>query len=113
MYRPPYPKRAGTLTLGLVVPDDPEVTEALNAARAVFESVRSRPVSPAKFHAISQYADGLTKLRDQAAAERREVVRQYRDQEQLTLKPLAAELSISKTRAWQLTGPLTEENGHE
>lgn len=100
------------LTLGLVVPDDPEVTAALNALRAVFESVRSRPDNPAKFHAVSQFTEGVQKLRDQGAAERRGVVRRYRDNEQLTLAPLAAELSISKTRAWQLTGPRTEENGH-
>jgi hypothetical protein len=40
------------------------------------------------------------------------VVRRYRDENDLTLAPLAAELSISKTRTWQLAGPLTEENGH-
>jgi hypothetical protein len=100
------------LTLGLVVPDDPEVTEALNAVRAAFESVRSRPDTPAKFHAVSQFTDGVQKLRDEGAAERRGVVRRYRDENDLALAPLAAELSISKTRTWQLAGPLTEENGH-
>jgi len=92
--------------------DDPEVTEGLNALRAVFESVRSRPDTPAKFHAVSQFTDGVQKLRDQGAAERRAVARRYRDANQFALAPLARELDLSKTRAWQLVSPRTEENGH-
>jgi hypothetical protein len=89
--------------------DDPEVTAALNAVRAVFDSVRSRPDDPAKFRAVSQFAAGVQQLRDEASAERREVVRRYRDKEQLTLAPLARELDMSKTRAWQLTASRTED----
>jgi len=111
-YRTPYPKRSAPLYPGLVDHEDPEVTAALAAVRTAFESVRSRADDPAKFHAVSQFADGVQQLRDEASAERRAVVRRYRDQNQLSLKPLAAELSISKTRAWQLAGPATEEDGH-
>lgn len=82
--------------------DDPEVTAALNAFRAVFDSVRARPDNPAKFHAVSQFTDGAQKLRDEGAAERREVVRRYRDANQFALSRLGRELDISKTRAWQL-----------
>jgi hypothetical protein len=95
-----------------VNPDDTEVAAALAAARAAFDSVRSRPDDPAKFRAVSDLADGFRQLRDEASAERRAVVTRIRDREQLALAPLARRLSMSKTRAYQLTTPRTKDDEH-
>lgn len=80
---------------------------ALGAARATFDSVRSRGDSPAKFKAMSRLAEGFRKLWEDAAAERPRIVKRYRDRERLALAPLARELSepdhhVSKTRVHQL-----------
>lgn len=91
---------------------DDEVNAALAAARAAFDSVRCRPDDPAKFKAVSQFADGFQKLGNEAAAERRGVVRRYRDQSKLKLAPLAEQLSISTTRAHQLSTPDTKDDEH-
>jgi hypothetical protein len=64
--------------------------------------VLSRPDDPAKFRAISQLAAGWRRLWEEAAAERPEFVRRYRDREKLALTPLARRLSMSKTRVYQL-----------
>ena len=85
--------------------DDPEVTAALAAARAAFDSVRSRDDDPAKFRAISQLADGFRQLWEGTAAERPGIVRRIRDRDKLALVPLAKiakQLGMSKTRAHQL-----------
>ncbi len=86
---------------------DDEVDAALAAARAAFDSVRSRDDDPAKFKAISRLADGFRKLWEDAAGERPGIVRRYRDREKLALAPLAQQLSepgrpVSKTRVHQL-----------
>ena len=83
-------------------PDDAEVSDALAAARAAFESVRSRTDDPAKFKAVSQLAAGFRRLWEDAAAERPRIVRRIRDRDKLALAPLARRLSISKTRVQQL-----------
>lgn len=74
----------------------------LAAARAAFESVRSRTDDPAKFRAVSQMAAGFRRLWEDAAAERPRIVRRIRDRDKLALAPLARRLSISKTRVQQL-----------
>lgn len=91
---------------------DDEVDAALAAARAAFDSVRSRPDDPAKFRAVSQMADGFQRLGNEASAERRGVVRRYRDREQLKLAPLAGQLSMSTTRVHQLLNPRTKDDEH-
>ena len=85
--------------------DDDEVDAALAAARAAFDSVCSRPDDPAKFKAVSQMADGFHQLGNEASAERRGVVKRYRDREKLKLAPLAEQLSMSTTRVHQLINP--------
>jgi hypothetical protein len=82
--------------------DDPEVAAALAAARAAFDSVRSRDDDPAKFRAVSQLADGFRQLWESTAAERPGIVRRIRDRDKLALAPLARQLGMSKTRAHQL-----------
>ena len=87
--------------------DDEEAAAALTAARATFDSLRSRDDSPAKFKAFSRLEQGFRKLWEDAAAERPGIVKRYRDREQLALAPLARQLStpersISKTRVHQL-----------
>jgi hypothetical protein len=81
---------------------DPEVGAALDAARAAFDSVRSRPDDPAKFQAISYLAEGFRRLWEETAAERPGIVRRIKDREKLAFAPLARRLSMSKTRAHQL-----------
>jgi len=78
------------------------VAATLAAARAAFESVRSRTDDPAKFRAVSQMAAGFRRLWEDAAAERPRIVRRIRDRDKLALAPLARRLSISKTRVQQL-----------
>ena len=92
---------------------DAEVTAALAAARAAFESVCSRPDDPEKFQAVSQLAEGFQQLRDEASAERRAVVTRIRDAGKLALAPLARRLNMSKTRVHQLVGSRLKEEDHE
>jgi hypothetical protein len=94
------------------VDDDPEVGAALAAARAAFDSVRSRPDDPPKFKAVSQLADGFRKLWEEAAAERPGIVRRIRDRDRLALAPLARQLSMSKTRAHQLYAAARKDPGN-
>jgi hypothetical protein len=89
------------------VDDDEEAAAALTAARAAFDSLRSRADTPAKFKAFSRLERGFRKLWEDAAAERPGIVRRYRDREKLALAPLAQQLSepghpVSKTRVHQL-----------
>ena len=88
---------------------DAEVNAALAAARAAFDSIRSRADDPAKFKAVTQLADGLHELGDEASAERRGVVTRYRDREQLKLAPLADEVGMSTTRLHQLISATKKE----
>ena len=92
--------------------DDDEVNAALAAARAAFGSVCSRPDDPAKFRAVSQLAAGFQKLGNEAAAERRSVVRRYRDREHLKLAPLAEQLGMGTTRVHQLINPPKKDSEH-
>jgi hypothetical protein len=94
------------------VDGDDEVDAALAAARAAFDSVCSRTDDPAKFKAVSQFADGFHQLGNEASAERRGVVRRYRDREKLKLAPLAEQLSLSTTRVHQLITPDTKDDEH-
>ena len=91
---------------------DDEVNAALAAARAAFDSIRSRADDPAKFRAVSELAEGLQKLSEDAAAERREVVNRIRDRDQLKLAPLAKEVGMSKTRLHQLITAAKKEAGN-
>ena len=91
---------------------DDEVDAALAAARAAFDSVSSRPDDPAKFKAISQLADGFHRLGNKASAERRGVVKRYRDRSKLKLAPLAEQLSMSTTRVHQLINPPKKDDEH-
>jgi hypothetical protein len=90
---------------------DEEVDAALAAARAAFDSIRSRDDDPAKFRAVTQLADGFRRLGDEASAERRGVVTRYRDREQLKLAPLADEVGMSTTRLHQLISATKKEAG--
>jgi hypothetical protein len=81
---------------------DDEVDAALAAARAAFDSVRSRADDPAKFKAITRLAEGFRKLSQDTAAERPGIVRRIRDRDKLKLAPLARQLSMSTTRVHQL-----------
>lgn len=83
-------------------PDDAEVAATLAAARATLDSVLARPDDPAKFRAVSQLAAGWRQLWEAAAAERPAFVKRYRDRNRLALAPLARQLSMSKTRVYQL-----------
>jgi hypothetical protein len=91
---------------------DDEVDAALAAARAAFDSVCSRTDDPAKFKAVSLLADGFQKLGNEAAAERRSVVRRIRDRDKLKLAPLAEQLSMSTTRVHQLINPRKKDDEH-
>jgi hypothetical protein len=90
---------------------DPEVAAALAAARTAFDSIRSRDDDPAKFRAVSQLADGLHQLGNEASAERRGVVTRYRDREKLKLAPLADQVGMSTTRLHQLISATKKEAG--
>jgi hypothetical protein len=90
---------------------DEEVDAALAAARAAFDSIRSRDDDPAKFRAVTQLADGFHRLGDEASAERRGVVTRYRDREQLKLAPLADQVGMSTTRLHQLISATKKEAG--
>ena len=81
---------------------DEEADAGLKAARAVFDSIRSRDDEPAKFTAISEYAEGLRALSDEVSAERGPTAARIRDKKKLALAPLADEVGISKTRLHQL-----------
>ncbi len=84
---------------------------ALAAARAAFDSIRSREDDPAKFRAVSQLADGFHQLGNEASAERRGVVTRYRDREKLKLAPLADQVGMSTTRLHQLITATKKEAG--
>jgi hypothetical protein len=88
---------------------DDEVNAALAAARAAFDSIRSREDDPAKFRAVTQLADGFYELGNEASAERRGVVTRYRDREQLKLAPLADQVGMSTTRLHQLISATKKE----
>jgi len=90
---------------------DDEVDAALAAARAAFDSIRSREDDPAKFRAVSQLADGFHQLGNEASAERRGVVTRYRDREKLKLAPLADQVGMSTTRLHQLITATKKEAG--
>jgi hypothetical protein len=90
---------------------DPEVAAALAAAQAAFDSIRSRDDDPAKFKAVSEFAEGFRNLGDQAAAERREVVTRIRDKGKLKLAPLAEQVGMSTTRLHQLITATKKEAG--
>lgn len=91
---------------------DDEVDAALAAARAAFGSVCSRPDDPAKFKAVSQLADGFRQLGNAASAERRGVVKRYRDRSKLKLAPLAEQLNVSTTRVHQLINSPEKDDEH-
>jgi hypothetical protein len=90
---------------------DDEVNAALTAARAVFDSIRSRADDPAKFRAAGELAEGFRKLSEDASAERREVVARIRERDQLKLAPLAERLGMSTTRLHQLITATKKEAG--
>lgn len=92
---------------------DDEVNAALAAARAAFDSIRSRDDDPAKFRAVTQLADGLHGLGNEASAERREVVNRIRDRDKLKLAPLAKEVGMSTTRLHQLITATKKEAGDD
>ena len=85
---------------------------ALAAAEAAFDSVCSRPDDPAKFKAVSRMADGFQKLGNKASAERRGVVKRYRDRTKLKLAPLAEQLNVSTTRVHQLINSPEKDDEH-
>jgi hypothetical protein len=91
---------------------DDEVNAALAAARAAFDSIRSRDDDPAKFRAVSELAEGFRKLSEDASGERGEVVNRIRDRDQLKLAPLAKEVGMSKTRLHQLITAAKKEAGN-
>ena len=90
---------------------DEEVDAALAAARAAFDSIRSRDDDPAKFGAVGELAEGFRKLSEDASAERREVVARIRVRDQLKLAPLAERLGMSTTRLHQLINATKKEAG--
>ena len=81
---------------------DKEAADGLAAARAVFDSIRTRADEPSKFTAVTEYAEGLRDLSDEVAAERGPIARRIRDKGKLALAPLAKQVGISKTRLYQL-----------
>lgn len=82
--------------------DDEDVTALLAALRKDLDALRARPDNPAKFAAVSQLAEGLRELADEASALRRDVVIAIRERDKLTLRPLAGRIGISTTRLHQL-----------
>jgi len=87
------------------------VDAALAAARAAFDSIRSRYDDPAKFRAVGELAEGLRKLSEDASAERREVITRIRERDKLKLAPLADQVGMSTTRLHQLITATKKEAG--
>ena len=68
----------------------------------VLDRIEAMPGSPAKTAAIREAAVGLEKLGGRAAKMREAEVIRIRDEEQLTLAPLAERVGMSKARAGQI-----------
>ncbi len=74
----------------------------LAAVDAGIDALRSRDDTQEKFKAFGELAEGLRARSEGASAERREVVIRIRENEKLTLRPLADRVGISATRLHQL-----------
>lgn len=74
----------------------------LAAISRLLDHIDAMPGSPAKTAAIREAAVELEKLATRASEMRRAEVLRIRDEEQLTLAPLAERLGISKARAGQI-----------
>ena len=81
---------------------DEDVTAALAAVDATLDALRARDDTQGKFKAFGDLAEGLRARSEGASAERREVVIRIRENEKLSLRPLAGRVGISATRLHQL-----------
>lgn len=72
------------------------------------DRIEAMPGSPAKTAAIREAAVGLEQLAGRAAEIRKAEVLRIRDEEQLSLAPLAERLGISKARAGQIVKELVK-----
>lgn len=85
-----------------LVEGDEDVAAALNAVDATLDALRSLDDTRGKFKAFGDLAEGLRSRADTASTERREVAAHIKENEKVSLGPLADELGISKTRLHQL-----------
>ena len=74
----------------------------LAALERALDRIDAMPGSPAKTAAIREAAERLDALGARVSEMRRAEVLRIRDEEQLTLAPLAERLGISKARAGQI-----------
>jgi predicted DNA-binding protein (UPF0251 family) len=84
------------------VSQDTGATGELAALSRALDRIDAMPGSPAKTAAIRDAAVGLEKLGGRAAKMREAEVLRIRDEEQLTLAPLADRVGMSKARAGQI-----------
>lgn len=85
-----------------IVNQDSGAGEELAALSRALDRIAAMSGSPAKTAAIRQAAVELEKLSGRAAKMREAEVIRIRDEEQLTLAPLADRVGISKARAGQI-----------
>jgi DNA-directed RNA polymerase sigma subunit (sigma70/sigma32) len=84
------------------VSQDSGAGEELAALSRALDRIAAMPGSHAKTAAIRQLAEELDKLTARTAEIRRAEVLRIRDEEQLTLAPLAERVGMSKARAGQI-----------